>query len=73
MTAISDEMEPTLKRAIDYDNEQFRAGILPALFRSMLALLRDRLPLVEESTRAHYPAFVEFVDSGTERSTPRSR
>jgi hypothetical protein len=58
---IAEEKRPTLHRAIDYDNEQLRTTTIPA-FKAMLALFHDKLWLVEQSTRQHYPALVEFVD-----------
>ena len=61
MTAIGDEMRPTYTRAIDYDNDQLKTETMPS-FREMLSLFKDKLSLVEESTRVHYPALVEFVE-----------
>lgn len=61
MTAIAEEKRPTLHRSIQYDNEQLRSETIPA-FRKMLGLFQEKLWLVEESTRRHYPTLVEFVE-----------
>lgn len=55
------DIGPTFERALAYDNEQFKTKTMPA-FRGMLALFKEKLALVEESTRVHYPALVEFVE-----------
>jgi len=60
-TAIAEEKRPTLHRSIQYDNEQLRTETIPA-FRKMLNLFQEKLWLVEESTRGHYPTLVEFVE-----------
>ena len=58
---VCQERGPEWDRVIDYDNRQWTDEIFP-LYRDMLNMFSIRMHLAEPSTRAHYPALVEFVE-----------
>ena len=53
------ELEP-YKKLIEYENEQLSAKIIP-LYDRMLEIFTANFWLAEDSTRAHYEQFYQFV------------
>jgi hypothetical protein len=57
-----DEKEwPSYEKLREYSDEQLRNDIIPT-YRKMLAQFTSHMGYAEESTIAHYSAFVEFVE-----------
>jgi hypothetical protein len=58
---IDEGVWPAYEKLIQYSDEQLKNDIIP-MYRKMVEHFMSHMGYAEESTIAHYPAFVEFVE-----------
>lgn len=56
-----EQLSPQFQKIIEHNNHQLREETIP-LYGQMVDLFTAKMHLTESSTRAHFPALVEFVE-----------
>jgi hypothetical protein len=58
---LSAERSAQFTAIVEYENEQFKSGLLPA-YKQMLDIFREKFWLAEDATRGHFQELIVFIE-----------